>query len=72
VRHSDTVMLSVRITNIYETDLPPISLAGCVWNQDHCFEPFASTNVSPVLIPGMSADVVMTLVPDAAGYYFDW
>ena len=72
VRHSDTVMLSVRITNIYETDLPPISLAGCVWNQDHCFEPFASTNASPVLIPGMSADVVVTLVPDAAGYYFDW
>jgi hypothetical protein len=72
VRHSDTVMLSVRITNIFETNLPPISLAGCLWNQDHCFEQFESTNASPVLIPGMSADVTMTIVPDAAEYYFDW
>lgn len=72
VRHGDSVMLSTRITNIHETNLPPIALAGCVWMQDHCFERFGSTEASPVLKPGASADVTTTIVPDAAGVYFDW
>lgn len=72
VRHGDTIVISARIMNVYDADLPPISLAGCLWSGDHCFEPFTSTDASIVLTPGASADVSIKLVPDADGVYFDW
>jgi hypothetical protein len=72
IRHQTQIAVMAKVTNVYETDLPPIGMGLCFWDFDNCYAQYESSNKTKVLKPGESTYLEMEFPLDTKGRYFDW
>jgi hypothetical protein len=72
IPHRTQLAVMAKITNPYDTDLPPIGMGLCFFDFDHCYVRHESPDSTPVLKPGATAYLEMEFPLDTQGSYFDW